>query len=179
MKKNLHIGGKQKKGGWEILNAVPGPFVDHVGNANDVSQFENDTFAQIYASHVVEHFDYQDELLAALKGWWRILEPDGKIYISVPDIDVLAEMIISKDKFSVDERFFIMRMLFGGHIDKYDYHVVGLNQDFLTSFLNQAGFINIKKVSDFGLFDDTSKMKFKGVAISLNLIAEKPRGDHA
>ena len=88
MKKNLHIGGKQKKDGWEILNAVPGPWVDHVGNANDVSQFENDTFAQIYASHVVEHFDYKDELLSTLKEWYRIMEPGGKIFISVPDIDV-------------------------------------------------------------------------------------------
>ena len=87
--------------------------------------------------------------------------------------------MISKDKFTVDDRYFIMRMIFGGHIDRYDYHVVGLNQDFLSSFLEQAGFINIKKVHEFGLFDDTSKMKFKGVAISLNLMAEKPRGDHA
>lgn len=179
MKKNLHIGGNQEKDGWEILNAVPGPFVDHVGNANDVSQFKNDAFAQIYASHVVEHFDYKDELLSTLKEWYRILAPGGKIFISVPDIDVLAELMISKDKFSVDDRFFIMRMLFGGHIDKYDYHAVGLNEDFLTSFLEQAGFIKIKKVRDFGLFDDTSRMKFKGVTISLNLTAAKPGGDYA
>jgi hypothetical protein len=64
--------------------------------------------------------------------------------------------------------------MFGGHIDQYDYHVVGLNEEFLTDVLNAAGYVNIKKVAEFGLFNDTSSMLFKGVAISLNMIAEKP-----
>jgi len=66
-----------------------------------------------------------------------------------------------------------MRMIFGGHIDKYDYHVVGLNEEFLTGFLSASGFINVKRVREFGLFDDSSSSLFKGVAISLNMIAEK------
>jgi len=66
-----------------------------------------------------------------------------------------------------------MRMIFGGHIDEYDYHVVGLNEEFLTVFLKRAGYENILKVDRFGLFNDTSNMSFKGVAISLNIIANK------
>jgi len=65
-------------------------------------------------------------------------------------------------------------MIFGGHMDKYDYHIVGLNQEFLTNFLRNSGYVNIKKVKNFGLFDDTSSMIFKEVPISLNMIAEKP-----
>ena len=68
-----------------------------------------------------------------------------------------------------------MRMMFGGHTDKYDYLVVGLNEVFLASFLLNTGFINIVKVDHIGVFDDTSNMKYGGVLISLNLIAEKPR----
>jgi hypothetical protein len=67
-----------------------------------------------------------------------------------------------------------MRMIFGGHTDKYDYHVVGLNQNFLKSFLANAGFTNIQKVHQFSFFSDTSSQLFKGVPISLNMIAEKP-----
>ena len=66
-----------------------------------------------------------------------------------------------------------MRMIFGGHVDEYDYHAVGLNQDFLASFLHSAGYVNIRRVQNFGLFQDTSSMVFKGVAISLNMMAEK------
>ena len=56
-RRRLHIGGKVKADGWEVLNVRPGPDVDHVGNANNLSQFADRTFIEIYASHVVEHFD--------------------------------------------------------------------------------------------------------------------------
>lgn len=68
-----------------------------------------------------------------------------------------------------------MRMIFGGHVDQYDYHVVGLNKDFLAKYLTASGYVNIKKVQGFGLFNDTSAALFKGVPISLNMIAEKPK----
>lgn len=175
MPRKLHIGGQIRSPGWEVLNALPADYVDHVCNANDLSRFADDTFSEIYASHVVEHLDYTGELQATLKEWHRVLEPGGRIYISVPDLDTLAGLILSKDRLTMDERFFVMRMVFGGHIDKYDYHVVGLNEEFLTQFLTAAGFVDIRRVPGFGLFSDTSSMVFKDVAISLNLIAEKRR----
>ena len=173
--RKLHIGGKVKAPDWEVLNAVPAAYVDHVGNANDLSQFENDTFTDIYASHLVEHLDYRDELVNTLKEWHRVLVPGGKVYISVPDMDVLAKLFIAKEKLNFSERFMVMRMMFGGHVDQYDYHAVGLNQEFLAMYLNQAGYINIRRVDRFGLFNDTSNYVFKDVLISLNLIAEKPK----
>ncbi len=177
MARRLHIGGTTPSELWEILNAIPAPYVDHVCNANDLSRFPDNTFVEIYASHIVEHLDYKDELLATLKEWNWVLEPGGKLYISVPDMDTLAKLFIEKDKLSGDERFSVMRMIFGGHVDKYDYHVVGLNDEFLAGYLNAAGFetLGIVKEGGFGLFEDSSSMCFKGVFISLNMIAEKPR----
>lgn len=175
MIRKLHIGGKQSSEGWEVLDALPGPHVAHVCNANDLSLFSDNTFAEIYASHVAEHLDYKDELSATLVEWMRVLQPGGKLYVSVPDLDVLSGMILEKNRLTVEERYFVMRMIFGGHVDQYDYHVTGLNEDFLTVFLRTAGYINITKVERFGLFDDTSNMVYKGVPISLNLIARKPR----
>lgn len=171
--RKLHIGGNTKSDGWEVLNANPAPYVDHVCNANDLSRFPDNTFTQIYASHVVEHFDYMDEILATLKEWNRVLEPGGQLLVSVPDLDVLAKLFLEKDRLDIGERFFVMRMIFGGHIDRYDYHVVGLNEEFLSEYLKAAGYINIRKVQEFGLFEDTSSMQFMGTAISLNMIAEK------
>ena len=173
MSRKLHIGGKIQSEGWEILNAIPGPDVDHICNANNLSQFEDNTFKEIYASHIVEHLDYKDEISSTLKEWIRVLTPGGRIYISVPDIDVLAELILLKEHLTIDEQFFVMRMMFGGHMDEYDYHIVGLNEMFLERFLIEAAFINIRKVENFGLFEDTSSMLFKDVPISLNMIAEK------
>ena len=123
MIRKLHIGGKLRVSGWEVMNAVSGDHVDHLGNAKDLSRFADRTFKEIYASHVLEHFDYKDELMSVLKEWERVMIPGGKIYISVPDMDTLAHLFLQKDKLTSEERFFVMRMMFGGHVDKFDYHL--------------------------------------------------------
>lgn len=171
--RRLHIGGKARAEGWEILDALPGPEVDHVCNAKDLSRFADGTFAEIYASHVAEHLDYNGEIQNTLREWHRVLAPGGRIFISVPDLDILAGLMLEKGKYSLEERFKVMRMIFGGHIDSYDYHVVGLNEEFLASYLLQAGFKNLKRVPEFGLFRDTSSSAFHGIPISLNFVAEK------
>jgi predicted SAM-dependent methyltransferase len=174
MNRRLHIGGTVRVEGWEVLNAIAGPHVDHVGNAEDLSRFADGSFEVLYASHVVEHLDYRDKLLATLREWYRVLAPEGRVYVSVPDLDVLARLFVDRQRLSTDERFWVMRMMFGGHDNEYDYHVAGLNEEFLTRFLVDAGFGGVRRVKDFGLFKDTSALEFAGERISLNLIAQKP-----
>lgn len=170
---NLHIGGETAQADWEIMNVLPGPAVDHVGNANDLSRFADGSLDRIYASHVLEHFDYQSELLATLKEWHRVLRPFGTLYVSVPDLDELARLLLDRDGLTVDQRFAVMRMMFGGHMDPHDFHGTGLNEDFLTYFLDQAGFAMIRRVDEFRIFEDTSSFRFKDRLISLNMVARK------
>ena len=174
--RKLHIGGTTLSPGWEILNIMKAPWVDHVCNANDLSLFESNTFDCIYASHIVEHLDYVDELQETLSEWLRALKSGGKVYISVPDLDVISCLICDKERLDSEERFLAMRMLFGAHTDENDYHLVGLNEEFLEYYLKSAGFADVTKVKEFGIFDDTSSMKFKDVLISLNMTAIKPLG---
>jgi tetratricopeptide (TPR) repeat protein/predicted SAM-dependent methyltransferase len=171
--RKLHIGGKLKRDGWEVINALPGSHVDHLGNANDLTKFADDTFDTLYASHVVEHFDYDKEILSTLVEWRRVLKPGGVIMISVPDLEVLSAMILNK-KLTQKERFMAMRMIFGGHMDKYDYHYVGLTEEFLKDYLLRAGFVKIERLKSFGIFNDCSELKHVGQAISLNLKACNP-----
>ncbi|MGB5438333.1 MAG: methyltransferase domain-containing protein [Gammaproteobacteria bacterium] len=177
MTRKLHIGGTHASEGWEVLNANAASYVDHCCDAKNLPGFPDHTFSEIYASHVVEHLDYKDELSSTLKEWNRILVPGGIIYISVPDMDILAQLFLARDQLDMQERYFVMQMMFGGHLDKYDYHVVGLNHEFLNYFLSDAGYVNIRRVDNFGIFNDTSTTLYKGTAISLNLIAEKPAID--
>lgn len=174
MERRLHIGGKEKREGWEILDVNPGPLVDHVGNAVDLSRFADGTFTEVYASHVLEHFDYKDALVAALREWHRVLAPGGTLRLSVPDLDILAHLLLQRHKLDVNARFQVMRMLFGGHVDAHDYHLVGLNQEFLAGFLGAAGFGTVRRVPRHGLFRDTSDMVVAGTPISLNVEALKP-----
>jgi predicted SAM-dependent methyltransferase len=179
MTRKLHIGGQVKAEGWEVLDVNPGPHVDHPGKADDLSRFPDATFDTVYASHVLEHLDYTGELQKALGEWMRVLRPGGKLYVGVPDLDALARLLLEKELLSLGQRFHVMRLLFGGHVDQYDFHVVGLNEEFLGHFLTETGFVNIKRVERFGLFDDASGLQFEGFPLSLNLIAEKPGGSVA
>ena len=173
MERRLHIGGREARAGWEILNITPGAGVDHVGDARDLSRFADATFVEIYASHVLEHFDYHVALAAALREWHRVLVPGGVLRVSVPDLDILAHLLLQRHKLSVDQRFELMRMIFGGHIDAHDYHLVGLNEDFLSGFLAAAGFERLQRVNRHGLFKDTSELVACNTPISLNLNAYK------
>lgn len=175
--RKLHIGGTIRAEGWEIFDINPGPAVDHVGNARDLSRFPDGTFSAVYASHVVEHFDYVRELPAVLAEWRRVITPGGSLYVSAPDLAALARLFLDKQQLSVHERFHVMCMIFGGHLDEYDYHVVGLDQDILAKYLLDAGFVKVRRVNRFDLFADSSEMQYKGVPVSVNLIADRPALD--
>jgi predicted SAM-dependent methyltransferase len=174
MPRQLHVGGRVKVDGWEILDVNPGPHVDHVSDAGDLKSFPTATFDTVYASHVLEHFDYKDRLGLVLKEWSRVMVSGGVLCVSVPDLDVLARLFIDRATLSPKDRFLVMRMIFGGHMDAHDYHLVGLNDEFLADYLRIAGFTDIRKVGGFGFFDDTSTLTLKGVPISLNVICRKP-----
>jgi predicted SAM-dependent methyltransferase len=168
----LHIGGKEKREGWTILDAVPGPSVDYVGNCKDLSFLPNESCFEIYASHVFEHLGYNGELQSTLREVHRALKPGGMLRVSVPDLERLCKLFLHP---SLDNaaRFHVMRMMFGGRIDEFDVHFVGLTFEFLAAFLHEAGFRNIRRVPEFGLFRDTSTLHFAGVPISLNIEAQK------
>jgi len=170
--RRLHIGGKEARPGWEILDAIAAGHVDHVGNARDLSRFGDETFAQVYASHVLEHFDYKDEIAAVLKEWYRVLRPGGALCVSVPDMERLCHLYLTPG-LAPEMRFQLMRMVFGGHVDEYDYHLAGIDERYLHQQLQQAGFSSIRRVLGFNLFQDTSVMQVLGVPISLNVVATR------
>ena len=167
----LHIGGKEIKEGWKILNIQKNEGVDFVGSISDLSQFEDNSIDEIYASHVLEHID-QKNVKSTLKGINRVLKDGGKFYISVPDLDTLCRIFIEKDA-PIRVKFHIMRIIFGGQTDNYDYHYFGWNYEFLNDYLAETGFSKNERVKTFDIFNDTSSLAPYGPLISLNVIAYK------
>lgn len=168
----LHVGGKQVMAGWKILNVQPGPGVDYVGDCSDLSQFEDQSVDEIYASHVLEHLGYREPLRKTLLEFHRVLKRGGTVKIGVPDFDVLCRMYLDP-RHSQDDRFFVMQMMFGGQVDEHDFHRIGLNYEMLSRYLTATGFTRVERVGDFGLFDDDSTIRFAGEPISLNVVAYK------
>ncbi len=170
---NLHIGGKKAKDGWLNLNIQTGPHVDAVGSCVDLGQFAAGSFEQVYASHVIEHLGYKAELPAAFGEIHRVLKPGGAFFVSVPDLETLCRLF-ALPELKLDQRWRIMRMLFGGQMDEHDFHKMGFTWEFMHMFLSGAGFVSIRRVEEFGLFEDASSLRFLGHRISLNVEARKP-----
>lgn len=168
----LHIGGRERQPGWHVLDVLPGEHVDFVGTCTDLGAFGDSSIREIYASHVLEHLGYQSELPRALAEFHRVLVPGGMLRVSVPDLRTLCQLFLD-GALSDADRFHVMRMMFGGQIDSADFHRAGLTEEFLAGYLDAARFVDIARVPDFGLFNDTSRLVFKGRAISLNMIARK------
>jgi predicted SAM-dependent methyltransferase len=168
----LHIGGKEAKAGWNVLNVQPGPAVDYVGDCTDLGRFGDGSVDEIYISHVLEHLGYIDRLPQALSEMLRVLKPGGRAMISVPDFEVVCRLFLDP-RYGAEDRLHIMRMAFGGQMDPDDFHYVGLTFEILGEFLLNVGFSKIDRVKEFGLFDDSSVQRFDGTLISLNVIAHK------
>jgi len=168
----LHIGGKEVKEGWKILNALPAEGVDFVGDVRDLSRFADGCCSKVYASHVMEHVGQKD-FDAVMKEIHRILCKSGELYFSSPDLEVLCKLFL-RPEFNMAQRFHIMRMMFGGQLDEYDFHYIGLTHEFMIDYLRRAGFSRVQRVKSFGLFNDTSEYVPYGIThMSLNLIAYK------
>lgn len=169
----LHVGGEEAKEGWTVLNVQEGPCVDVVGTCTAMPAVEDASCDEVYASHVLEHLRYEDELPQALAEFFRVLKPGGLLRVAVPDLDFLCRLFVLQE-LDFDQRFTVMQLMFGGHDDENDFHKAGLNEEILASFLVDARFGKLHRVEDFGLFDDTSTMRLAGHSISLNMEAEKP-----
>ncbi len=168
---NLHIGGKQPHPDWKILNILPGPEVDFVGDAVSLSQFEDLSVDKIYASHILEHLDYRGAQ-EGLREWFRVLRQGGVLMVAVPDLVALSRLSLRPD-LSLYDMQKITGMIFGGQVDEYDYHKAGYRMETLAALLRSVGFGTIYRVEQFGIFNDTSTMTFLGEPISLNVVAHK------
>lgn len=169
----LHIGGREQRAGWSILDVNPGPKVDFVGNCIEMPFLKDNSCSEVYASHVMEHLGYDNDLERGLCEIHRVLKPGGRVRISVPDMDILCKLFVHP-RSDFNNRYLIMRMLFGGRTDAYDVHLTGLNYEFLSLFMRRAGFPKVTRVAEFNEFTDSSKIVLSGHLISLNVEAFKP-----
>ena len=167
----LHIGGEEIKEGWKILNIQEKLGVDFIGDVTDLTQFDTETAEEVYASHVLEHVSFL-KIQKIFNEVFRILKKGGEFFISVPDLEVITRLFIEeKDPSS---KIQIMKYIYGGQIDQFDFHKCGFWEDLVLNFLKNSNFKKYKKVQFFeDKFNDTSRLMYKGVPLSLNIVALK------
>lgn len=170
----LHIGGKERREGWTVLDIAPASHVDIVGDCKDLSSLPEASCKDIYASHVLEHLAYDGEVQRALKGFHRVLMPGGRLRVSVPDMEVLCRLFLLPNM-PFPHRYHVMRSLFGGRMDPHDVHYTGMFYEYLGAMMHGAGFRDITRVAEFGEFADNSSLRAQpgNVLVSLNVQAWK------
>jgi SAM-dependent methyltransferase len=165
----LHIGGKEAREGWVNINTMPGPHVDIVTSAADLSMFQTGQFDLVYASHVLEHLPYRRELPAALFEIFRVLGPRGQLWMSVPDLRRIARAFLDP-ALSLERERVLLQVVYGGQLDEFDFHYWGFTFPTANWTFHQVGFSHVEEVGPFTVFNDTSTNMY-----SLNLIAYKGR----
>lgn len=177
--RRLHLGcGNRRAVGWLNVDIRFTRCVDVVDDIRRLARFPAGWADEIYACHVLEHFDFA-ETDAVLRRWTRVLRPGGVLRISVPDLDrITAIYQANLQHFRKPGNLPWTGLIYGGQENPYDYHKNGFNFTSLKHQLEGLGFTAIEEYPHephfISGFADASLAKEPfGQFISLNLKATK------
>jgi predicted SAM-dependent methyltransferase len=123
---------------------------------------EDGSCDEIRASHLLEHFSYQ-QTGDVVGHWVSKLRPGGWLKLAVPDFAALAKAYDEKAPFDVQK--FIM----GGQTDANDFHSTLYDIDNLLALMASAGLYRMQRWESE--IEDCASLP-----ISLNVMGQKPSG---
>ena len=135
MKTNLGSGEKIIEG-YDNVDIRPLSGVKVVASILDLP-FEDDSIEEIYAADVLEHINYR-KIMDALKEWYRILEPQGLLFIQVPDINCLIRHYNKAN--GVKKKEEAVRRWFGGQDYPENVHYFAFSPMLIKDYLRKSGF---------------------------------------
>jgi len=134
--------------GYTNVDLVAHENVDIVANAISLPQ-EDNSVDEILSSHLIEHFHFHDGL-KALKEWFRVLKPGGKLIIECPDLEAFCRNFL---KLSEEERPRYYVQLFGYPWEDGQSHKFGYTHSQIIWSLQTCGFHNIKELPAWRYMD--------------------------
>ncbi|MBN1355033.1 methyltransferase domain-containing protein [bacterium] len=130
---------------------------DIVADARTLAMFRDGFATEIIAQDLLEHL-YRHETGSVLKEWNRVLTLGGTLYLRVPNVIGLLDLLKSKEKESVGEQMKLIQALFGSQVDSGDFHHTGFTDKLLRHYLIEAGFVNLNiRVKDCWMMDVTAR----------------------
>lgn len=115
------------------------PEVDVIIDITEKLPFPDDALAEVFSCATLEHISLE-EGKQAMREFFRILKPGGKVIIAVPDLNkIIANH--RKGEYKKAILFFA-----GAMKDEYDYHRYLYTADEMIGLLTEIGFSNCKEV---------------------------------
>lgn len=174
----LHLGcGQKYLEGWQNIDKLQRHSMIIEDDVSVLNSVQNESADLIYACHVLEHFG-RHEVENVLIRWHSKLKKGGLIRIAVPDFEATCKRYLEKKEIKEVTGF-----MCGGQRNEYDYHKMIFDFESLSTFLQKAGFEQIKRYdwreTEHALTDDYSQsylphmQKETGTLMSLNIEATK------
>lgn len=136
----LHLGCFNKKiYGFTNIDIRTEVNPDLVDDAFILKTIKNDSIELIYTSHMLEHKNRKDGLLA-LTRYYQVLKNNGELYLSVPDLERVFEHYIffkNLDK--------IKCFLYGSQNYIEDHHLNGWDFKTIKKDLESVGFKHVER----------------------------------
>lgn len=104
--------------------------------------YEPETVDEIYAGHILEHFDWK-EGEEALRYWMKLLKPGGRISICVPDIDYVIKEYAANPS---PEKLREMNDTYIYSLHQVYPHKYAYSADLLKETMESAGFVDLKRM---------------------------------
>lgn len=104
--------------------------------------YSDNTFDEVKAFHIIEHFDWHKGN-DALKEWYRVLKPGGRLHIETPDFLESCKLFVNSDENNRQKMY--------GHFFSTPWipgqqHLFLFTESQLKTQLSWAGFYNINRL---------------------------------
>lgn len=103
---------------------------------------EENYFEEIKFTHALEHFP-MEQSVTVLHVLWKLLKNGGTLYIEVPNLYWNAEELVRNPRSRQNIQY-----IFGGQLNKWDFHYNGYTPEILVEDLQEAGF-NVLELRPF------------------------------
>jgi predicted SAM-dependent methyltransferase len=136
-KKKLYLGSRDyRPPGFLTVDIDAAMKPDIIADLRDLSGIGDKSCDEIIASAVLEHIDWPDGFLACAE-FARVLDVGGRLQVSVPDMAILARMMLSGDS-----SYYTVGMIYGvgGRTNKFEQHRYGYTCGMLVEILETLGF---------------------------------------
>lgn len=143
-----------KPGEFLNIDIVPLPQVDLVFDIRTRFPIPDGVIAEVFSAATLEHFRERDNL-HILREFYRILQPGGLLQVSTPDIEAIANGLLTGENLDLINQHFFGKYK-GDTTEDYDLHRWMFPASTMIDVLRSIGFIEVEQIPNTtGLHDPT------------------------